>query len=199
MQVTPTTKKTEMKTQFGKPDALYYDSHILDILAAKSKEAAVTFTPELDLPVLLDSLQTQQGDPSLTHVKIIGIAGDWYMDAEPGDSSIELSIPSSDEKVLTFAFGTDAVAKYFVKVGDKLYQGTGVSLSFKKVTGTFAVLNKEHDQLLLISGAELFASAVYGNDNTLWGVKLTGSITSDGSAPNFIWLKDSDEQKAGAS
>lgn len=196
MNINPTTTKKEMKDLFGKPDSLIYDSHVLDLLAAKTASAAVTLTQELDLPVLLDSLQTSQDDPQLTHVKIIGLSGDWYMDAEPGDSNIEFTVPSKAKEVLTLAFGADAVGEYFVKIGDDVYKGTGVALTMKKVTGTFAIRNKEKDQLLLISGAELFATPLYGNDNTLFGVKFTGAITSDGESPNFLWLKDADKQTA---
>lgn len=196
MNINPTTSKKEMKDLFGKPDSLIYDSHILDLLAAKTASAAVTLTQELDLPVLLDSLQTSQDDPQLTHIKIIGLSGDWYMDAEPGDSNIEFTVPSKAKEVLTLAFGEDAVGEYFVKIGEDTYKGTGVALKMKKVTGTFAIRNKEKDQLLIISGAELFTTPLYGNDNTLFGVKFTGAITSDGEAPNFLWLKDADKQTA---
>lgn len=196
MEVTAEKTKKEMKDVFGKADSLIYDSHVLDILSAKTSTAAVTLAPEIDVPVLLDSLTVSQDDPDLTHVKIIGLSGDWYMDAEPGDSSVEFTVPTKSKDILVMAFGSDAVGEYFVKVGDSTYKGTGFALKMKKITGTFAILNKEKDQLLIISGAEVFATALYGDDNTVYAIKFTGAITSDGEAPNFLWLKDADKQTA---
>lgn len=191
ISVTPTKTKKEMKDVFGKPDALYYDPTILDFSKATTAEAAVTLTPECDFPVLLDSIQVSTGNPNLTHVKIIGLAGDWYMDAEQGDSNIEFTVPTKDTNVLTVAFGEDAVKTYFVKVGSATLTGTGLTLKTKKVTGTWAMLNKEHDQIMIINGSQLFATPMYGgNDNVVVSVKFTGALTCNGTDPDLLWLKE---------
>lgn len=191
ISVTPTKTKKEMKDVFGKPDALYYDPTIIDFSAATTESTAATFTPKYDFPVLLDSIQVSTGDPNLTHVKIIGLAGDWYMDAEQGDSSIEFTVPTKDTDVLEVAFGTDAVNDYFVKVGSTTLTGKGLTLKTKKVTGTWAMLNKEHDQLMILNGSQLFATPMYGgNDNVVVSVKFTGSLTCNGTDPDLLWLKE---------
>lgn len=192
MEITATKTKKEMKDVFGKADSLFYSSTVQNI----TKGDSITLTPEYDLPVLVDSLQVSQGDPDLTHVKIIGLSGDWYMDAEAGDTSIEFTVPTKGTEVLKMAYGEEAVGTATIKIGENSYTGNGLALKTKKVTGTFAILNKEHDQVLVISGAELLASAVYGNDNTVFAVKFTGSITSDGESLNFVWAKDSDKVTA---
>lgn len=69
-------------------------------------------------------------------------------------------------------------------------------MGLHKVTGTFAIRNKEHNQILVISGAELFGSPVYTNDNKVFAVKFSGSIVGDGESMNFIWAKDSDKTGA---
>ena len=191
ISVTPTKTKKEMKDVFGKPDALYYDPAILDFSKATTSEAAVTLTTQYDFPVLLDSIQVSTGAPNLTHVKIIGVAGDWYMDAGQGDSNIEFTVPTKDTNVLTVAFGEDAVNTYFVKVGSATLTGTGLTLKTKKVTGTWAMLNKEHDQIMIINGSQLFATPMYGgNDNVVVSVKFTGSLTCNGTDPDLLWLKE---------
>lgn len=191
ISVTPTKTKKELKDVFGKADSLYYDSHILDFSKSTTAEAAVTLTPEYDFPVLLDSIQVSTGDPNLTHVKIIGLAGDWYMDAVQGDSNIEFTVPTKDTDVLTVAFGDDAVKDYFVKVGAATLKGTGLTLKTKKVTGTWAMINKEHDQLMVLNGSQLFATPMYGgNDNVVVSVKFTGSLTCNGTDPDLLWLKE---------
>lgn len=204
MNISATKSKKELKDVFGKAGTLLYDSNVLDLAAAKTGAAAVDLVPELDVPVLVDSISITQDDPELTHVKIIGLSGDWYMDGEPGDSNIEFTVPTKNSDILKLAYGEDAVGEYFVHIGKNTtstgekytaYKGTGLVPKFKKVTGTFAILNKEKDQLLLISGAELFASALYGDDNTVYAVKFTGAIVSDDASPNFLWLKDADTEE----
>ncbi len=191
ISVTPAKTKKEMKDVFGKADALYYDPTILDFSKATTLEAAVTLTPQYDFPVLLDSIQVSTGDPNLSHVKIIGLAGDWYMDAEQGDSKIEFTVPTKDTNVLTVAFGEDAVKTYFVKVGSATLTGTGLTLKTNKVTGTWAMLNKEHDQIMIINGSQLFATPMYGgNDNVVVSVKFTGALTCNGVDPDLLWLKE---------
>ena len=113
------------------------------------------------------------------------------MDAEQGDSNIEFTVPTKDTDVLTVAFGEDAVKTYFVKVGSATLTGTGLTLKTKKVTGTWAMLNKEHDQIMIINGSQLFATPMYGgNDNVVVSVKFTGALTCNGTDPDLLWLKE---------
>lgn len=190
MDINVTTGKKALKDLFGAPDSLIYDPAVQTI----TKGGTVTLTPTYDMPVLLDSLDIQWGDPSLTHIKIIGLAGDWYMDAEPGDSSIGFTVLSKSKEILKQAFGDAAVDDTCkVKIGANTYTGTGVAMGLHKVTGTFAIKNKEHDQVLIISGAELYASPIYTNDNKVFAIKFSGSIVADGESLNFIWAKDADK------
>lgn len=190
ISVTATKTKKDLKDVFGRADALIYDPSVLDF------SSAPTFTPAADFPVLLDSLQVSMGNPNLTHVKIIGLAGDWYMDAEQGDSTIEFTVPTKDSDILKYAFGDDAVKQYSMKIGAdtaaQTFTGDGLILKTKKVTGTWAILNKEHDQLMVINGAQLFATPNYGDkENAVVSVKFTGSLTCNGQDPDMLWLKAS--------
>ncbi len=188
ISVTPTKTKKDLKDIFGKADSLYYCSTQIDFSAAASGE--LTFTPEYDFPVIVDSLSVSMSDPSLTHVKVIGINGDWYMDAEAGDSTVEFTVPTKATDILKVAFGTDAVKDYTVKVGSASLTGNGLTLKTNKVTVVCAIRNKEHDQLMLLNGLQLYATPNYGgNDNTVVSVKFSGSMSCNGVDPDMLWLK----------
>ena len=193
MEISATKGKKDLKDLFGSADSLIYDPAVQAIV----KGGTLTLTPTYDFPVMLDSLSIEWGDPSITHIKIIGLAGDWYMDATPGDGSISFTVLSKDKNVLKSAFGDSAVDDTVkVKIGTDTYNATGVAMDLHKVTGTFAIRNKEHDQILIISGAEMYASPTYAKDNKMFAVKFTGSIVADGESLNLIWAKDSDKIKS---
>lgn len=189
MDIKATNTKKQLKDLFGPADNLFFDPTVHEIV----KGGTVELTPVYDLPVLVDSIEIQFGDPSLTHIKVIGIAGDWYTDATPGDGTIGFTVLSKSKEVLKEAFGVDAVDDTCkVKIGENTYNATGMAMDLKKVKGTFAIRNKEHDQIMVICGAELYASPVYSNDNKVFSIKFTGSVTADGETLNFIWAKDGD-------
>lgn len=193
MDITATNNKKALKDIFGPADNLYFDPNV----QTATKGGTLTLTPKYDLPVLVDSISISWSDPSITHIKIIGLSGDWYTDATPGDGSIEFTVLSKSKEILKEAFGVEAVDDTCkVKIGENTYNATGIAMDMKKVTGTFAIRNKEHDQVMIICGAEVYASPIYTNDNKVFATKFTGSITADGETLNFLWAKDSD--KAGA-
>lgn len=54
-------KKTELKDIFSGPSSLMYQKAAVDLSSA----TAIALAPELDIPVKVDSLKIEQGDPSL--------------------------------------------------------------------------------------------------------------------------------------
>lgn len=188
ISVIPTKTKKDLKDIFGKADALYYCSTQIDFSNASSE--GLEFTPEYDFPCLIDTLSVSMSDPNLTHVKVIGINGDWYMDAEAGDSTVEFTVPTKATDILKVAFGEEAVKQYSVKVGSATLTGDGLTLKTNKVTGVWAILNKEHNQLMLLNGLQLYATPNYGgSDNAVVSVKFSGSMSCNGVDPDMLWLK----------
>ena len=68
--------------------------------------------------------------------------------------------------------------------------GNGVVLKNKKVTGTWVIVNDAEDQLVILNNTSLYASVVLDSDaKGVIAVDFNGSIESDGSTPDIIFLK----------
>ncbi len=188
--ITATKGLKELKDIFGLAGRLLYDPAEYD-LSSGTSSAALAIKAEYDLPCTVDTFKMQQGDPTINHYKIIGVNGDWYTDFTAGDTSIEFTVPTKDTDVLKLAYGEDAVAKLTnVTIGGVAVSGTGLKFKEKIIKGTFCIVNKEKDQIMVVSGAEIMANVLYGTDNNApFAVHFSGSIKSDGDTVNVAWLK----------
>jgi len=97
--------KKELKDVFSGLASLWYQKAELDL----SDLTALTITPEFDLPVKVDTIELEQGDPSIEHYKVIGLPGDWVTSSEPGDIDLSFRVPTKHSDVLKMAYGNDAV------------------------------------------------------------------------------------------
>lgn len=180
----------DLKDNFGLAGRLLYDPAEYD-LTGGSASTALAIKAEYDLPCTVDTFKMQQGDPTINHYKIIGVNGDWYTDFTAGDTTIEFTVPTKETDVLKLAYGEDAVVELSnITVAGVTVSGTGLKLKEKIVKGTFCIVNKEKDQIMVISGAEIMANALYGTDNNApFAVHFSGSIKADGETVNIAWLK----------
>ena len=85
----------KMKDIFNGPKTLLYSKAITDL-----SKASVDITPEIELPVEVDSLKATMEDPTINHYKVIGLAGDWATTAELGDFNVEFVVPSKAKDLL---------------------------------------------------------------------------------------------------
>lgn len=181
--------KAELADKFSGASSLLYQSTKLTI----SDQGVISgLAPQLDVPVKVDSLNFEQGEPDIEHYKVIGLAGDWVQSAEPGDITLGFRVPTKHTDVLKMAFGNDAVQALTVAEGGDYsdYAGNGVVLKNKKVTGTWVIVNDAEDQLVILNNTSLYASVVLDSDaKGVIAVDFNGSIESDGSTPDIIFLK----------
>ena len=96
----------KMKDIFNGPKTLLYSKAITDL-----SKATVDITPDVELPVTVDSLKATMDDPTVNHYKVIGLAGDWATTAERGDFNVEFVVPSKAKDLLTIMFGEDAITE----------------------------------------------------------------------------------------
>lgn len=175
--------KSELKDVFNGPSSLMYQSEAL-------KGDNLSLAPEYDLPVKVDTLNFEQGEPNIEHYKIIGLAGDWVSSSEAGDIDISFRVPTKQTDVLKLAFGNDAVTAASVRFGGENFTGNGVVLKNKKITGTWAILNDAGDQLLILNNTALYASMVMDTDaKGVVAIDFNGTIESDGSNPDVLFLR----------
>ena len=188
----------KMKDVFCGPKSLIYSKSITDLSVP-----TVEITPDVELPVEVDSLKASMEDPSINHYKVIGLAGDWATTAELGDFNIEFVVPSKAKDLLKIIFGDDAVGdltKLTLKqTGDATLDAeagfTGVALEPKKfkVKGTVVIVDDEKENLMVITNIALYATLQWDDTGTKpVAFKFAGSIEGAGKK-SIAWLS-----KAGA-
>ena len=179
--------KSQLKDVFNGPSSLLYQSTALT-------GNTLTLDPEYDVPVKVDSIEFEQGEPDIEHYKVIGLAGDWVSSSEAGDISISFRVPTKQTNILQLAYGSTAVASKSVTYGADTLTGNGVVLTNKKITGTWAIVNDAQDQLLILNNTALYASMVMDSDaKGVVAIDFHGTIESDGTNPDILFLR-----KAGA-
>lgn len=183
----------KMKDVFCGPKSLIYSKSITDLSVP-----TVEITPDVELPVEVDSLKASMQDPSINHYKVIGLAGDWATTAELGDFNIEFVVPSKAKNLLKIMFGDDAVGdltKLTLKeTGDTTLDAaagfTGVALEPKKfkVKGTVVIVDDEKENLMVITNIALYATLQWDDTGTKpVAFKFAGSIEGAGKK-SIAWL-----------
>jgi hypothetical protein len=177
--------KAELKDVFNGPSSLMYQS------AALSGET-LALDPEYDVPVKVDTIEFEQGEPTIDHYKVIGLSGDWVSSSEAGDITLSFRVPTKHTDILKLAFGNDAVSSKSVSYGSDTFAGNGLVLKNKKIQGTWAILNDAGDQLLILNNTALYASMVMDTDaKGVVAIDFNGTIESDGTNPDILFLKKS--------
>lgn len=178
--------KKQLKDVFSGLSALWYQATELDL----SNLTGLSITPDFDLPVKVDSINLEQGDPTIDHYKVIGLPGDWVTSAESGDIDLSFRIPTKHTDVLKMAYGADAVKENVTAtVNGGNYEGTGLVLQQKKIDGTFIFVNEDKTKLLVLTNTTLWAKPVLDQDaKGVFALDFNGSIESDGVNPDILFL-----------
>ena len=174
--------KSQLKDVFNGPSSLLYQSAALG--------NPMTLDPLYDVPVKVDSIEFEQGEPDIEHYKVIGLAGDWVSSSEAGDISISFRVPTKNTDILKLAYGNDAVTSQSASYNGSTFTGDGVVLTNKKIVGTWAILNDTGTQLLILNNTALYASLVMDSDaKGVVAIDFKGTIESDGTTPDVLFLK----------
>lgn len=183
----------KMKDIFNGPKTLLYSKAITDL-----SKATVDITPEIELPVEVDSLKASMEDPTINHYKVIGLAGDWATTSELGDFNVEFVVPSKAKDLLAIMFGEDAI-KELTKVtlkstGDTALDATtgftGIAVEPKKfkIKGTIVVVDDEKENLMIITNIALYATMQWDDSGSKpVAFKFSGSIEGAGKR-SIAWL-----------
>nr|DAM89551.1 MAG TPA: hypothetical protein [Caudoviricetes sp.] len=183
----------KMKDIFNGPKTLLYSKAITDL-----SKASVDITPEIELPVEVDSIKATMEDPTINHYKVIGLAGDWATTAELGDFNVEFVVPSKAKDLLKIMFGEDAITE-LTKVtlkgtGDATLDATtgfaGVAVEPKKfkIKGTIVIVDDEKENLMIVTNIALYATLLWDDTGSKpVAFKFAGSIEGAGMR-SIAWL-----------
>ena len=185
-------KIEELKDNFVGPKTLLYAKAIADL-----SKATLDITPDLELPVEVDSLKATMEDPTVNHYKVIGLTGDWATTSELGDFSVEFVVPSKAKDLLIAMFGADAVGdltKLTLKTGDTDldattgFTGTALELKKFKIQGTIIIVDETKTNLMVITNIALYATMQWDETGTKpVAFKFSGSIEGAGKK-SIAWL-----------
>ena len=183
----------KMKDIFVGPKTLLYTSVIADL-----SKATFDITPEVELPVTVDTLKATMEDPTINHYKVIGLASDWATTSELVDFNVEFVVPSKAKDLLKIMFGEDAITE-LTKVtlkgtGDTALDATtgftGVAVEPKKfkIKGTIVIVDEEKKNLMVITNIALYDTLQWDNSGTEpVAFKFSGSIEGAGKR-SIAWL-----------
>ena len=186
-------KIEELKDIFVGPKTLLYAKTIADL-----SKTTLDITPDLELPVEVDSLKATMSDPTVNHYKVMGLAGDWATTSELGDFSVEFVVPSKAKDLLASMFGSDAVGdltKLTLKTtGDtdldatSGFTGTALALTKFKIQGTIIIVDETKTNLMVITNIALYATMQWDETGTKpVAFKFSGSIEGAGKK-SIAWL-----------
>lgn len=192
----------KMKDIFVGPKTLLYTSVITDL-----SKATFDITPEVELPVTVDTLKATMEDPTINHYKVIGLAGDWATTSELGDFNVEFVVPSKAKDLLKIMFGEDAITELtkvtLKSTGDTALDATtgftGVAVEPKKfkIKGTIVIVDEEKKNLMVITNIALYATLQWDNSGTEpVAFKFSGSIEGAGKR-SIAWLSAPDASGIG--
>ena len=186
-------KIEELKDIFVGPKTLLYAKTIADL-----SKTTLDITPDLELPVEVDSLKATMSDPTVNHYKVMGLAGDWATTSELGDFSVEFVVPSKAKDLLASMFGSDAVGdltKLTLKTtGDtdldatSGFTGTALELKKFKIQGTIIIVDETKTNLMVSTNIALYATMQWDETGTKpVAFKFSGSIEGAGKK-SIAWL-----------
>ena len=186
-------KIEELKDIFVGPKTLLYAKTIADL-----SKTTLDITPDLELPVEVDSLKATMSDPTVNHYKVMGLAGDWATTSELGDFSVEFVVPSKAKDLLASMFGSDAVGdltKLTLRTpGDtdldatSVFTGTALELKKFKIQGTIIIVDETKTNLMVITNIALYATMQWDETGTKpVAFKFSGSIEGAGKK-SIAWL-----------
>lgn len=179
--------KKQLKDVFGGISSMLYQSTELDLTSLEG----ISIVPEYDVPVKVDSIELEQGDPTIDHYKVIGLPGDWITSSEAGDIDLSFRVPTKHTDILKLAYGNDAVqAITGASVDGVNYNGTALTLVDKQVDGTFILVNANKTKLLVLTNTTLWAKPVIDSDaKGVFALDFKGTIESDGTTPDILFLE----------
>lgn len=182
-------------------------SHLFFVLGGFGDKFDATGKTVKEIPVAQDGGFTYNGGtPSIDHYKVHGITGDWTSRMTPGDTEINLFIPTIDQEVLTACgftvttvTSTDAAKAALADTDAGDYKFTPTSgqagYSFAETQKAFSVgigaVNDEGTKLFAIKKVKLLASILFDAADTAKpiGITLTGSSAAS-SATDAMGIFD---------
>lgn len=137
-----------------------------------------------EIPVAEDGGFTYTGgEPSIEHYKIHGLTADWTSRSTPGETAVNLFVPSITKSLLEL-FGFSVTDAAGTAAGKTVVSGFMFAETSLAVNLGIAAINDEGTKLFGIKAAKLSATIVFDEANSAkpLGIALTGSTSAGGDS-----------------
>lgn len=146
-----------------------------------------TVSPELDLPVTVDSLTLSMGEATLNRVKVHGLQADWAVTTTAGEFEFSCTIPSVHKDLIEYFFGeANSITSSTVNGVD--YKG--FSMTVKNVSRDLGIVlvNEGEDKAVLFKKMTVTPSLAFENGSTTpLGINLTGTmVAAEGASDDDV-------------
>lgn len=172
-------KKSELK------DVFIGVSQVMLVQGGISDFASVS--PEMEVPVTVDTLTLSMGEPTLNRVKVHGLQSDWAVTTTPGEFEFSCTIPSTHKDLISYFFG-EANTINTSEVDGISYKG--FSFSAKNVSRDFGLvlINEGEDKCVLFKKMTVTPSLAFENGSTTpIGINLTGTmVAAEGTSDDDV-------------
>ena len=141
-------------------------------------------TSLVEIPVAEDGGFTYTGgEPSIEHYKIHGLTADWTSRTTPGETTVNLFVPSITKSLLELFGFTVATASSAAGIATNASGFIFAETSLAVNLGIVA-FNDEGNKAFAIKAAKLSATIVFDEANSAKpiGISLTGSTSAGGDA-----------------
>lgn len=177
----------DLKDVFGGVATLLYQKNLT--ITKENDAFSVALDPEYELPVKIDTLNYEEGDPDIQHYQVINLPGDWFTSATMGTLDFGFRVPTKHTKVLKLAFGEDSVKVATATMNSANYSGHALSRKTYKVEGAWILVDDTKTKLLIINNTTMFAKQVLDGDaKGVYAIDFNGTQTSDGETPDVLFL-----------
>lgn len=178
-------KATDFKNKSSLKDVFIGISQVM-----LKKDGITDFTdvsPEIEVPVTVDSLTLSMGEPTLNRVKVHGLQSDWAVTTTPGEFEFACVIPSIHENLISYFFG-EANKITSSDINGVSYKG--FSFTAKSVSRDFGliIVNEGEDKCVCFKKMTVTSTISYEDGSTTpIGIKLTGTmVASEGTSDDDI-------------
>lgn len=172
-------KKSELKDVFiGLSQILVVKGGITDFTSV---------SPEMEIPVTVDTLTLSMGEATLNRVKVHGLQSDWAVTTTPGEFEFSCTIPSIHKDLIEYFFG-EANTISAAEVNGVSYKG--ISMTAKNVSRDLGIIliNEGEDKAVLFKKMTVTPSLAFENGSTTpLGINLTGTmVAAEGTSDDDV-------------
>lgn len=173
-------EKKDLKSPFCGVNSLY-------MVKGEIKDLA-TIDFSHDMPVLVDTLNYTEGEPTRNPVNVHGLDSAWCTMFESGETTFACDIPTMHPDVLEFFWGTPE--KQTSTVNGESWVGNKYNRNVKQIKIGFGILSGDGTKMFIVQEADVIASNVFESGSTTPHlVRVTGSVNAD----NFVFLEKKEE------